>query len=168
MRILLIITSLGLANATYAQIGATEKQLLAHWKILPSQLVQSHGSTASFELPPRKKSRPMEPVDQFALFYKLDQKGRVCFEQWNNDFGFDPITFLKRSEPGYTWTERDAWYNWIGTAPGKQDLHARYQHILHPPEQLLWSGASLYIAPVSLVPDKGEEGAEFWDYMVSP
>jgi hypothetical protein len=157
LTLLVIIFSAVIAQA---QIGASRDQLLSHWKggTNHDTATESEQDCAAY-LPGGQIDFPHGNHGAgIFLEYSLDQNGVVRFEHWWSDGPFKATAVLKQSDPGYTWTERTPG-NWLGTASGKQTLHACYQHAR--------TNSRLYIAPLAAVPDKGQGGLEFWDYMNS-
>jgi hypothetical protein len=150
----------GNLSAAQAQIGLTRDQLVSRWK------GGANEDTATPVAPRTDFFYPGGSVDfphgnhgvGISLNYKI-YIGLVCFEQWISDGNFSARAVLKQSEPGYHWTEREP-TNWFGTAPGKPPLHAHYEDA--------YTNSRLYVAPLEIVPDKGEGGLEFWEYMLSP
>jgi hypothetical protein len=149
--LLLLLLFLSLSTAR-AQIGATERQLISRWKGGTAQVwTPGNGYVrTSISFPHGNHGKGLE------LLYELAPDGTVKAEYWFSDSEFSPWAVLKQSEPGYSWTQHEP-RNFFGTAPGKPPLHTAYYDLERHNEYCLG------IAPLALVPDKGEGGWEFRD-----
>ena len=147
---LIILLLLSVSGSAYAQIGATESQLINRWKGgRPGTVPGGDGSARKQIYFPHGNHGC-----GVALEYVLDPGGTINFEQWWSDCKLSPADVLKQSEPGYTWSSVDG-KDWFGHGYNKPGLHAFYRDTR--------SSHILDIATLVDAPDRGEGGLELMD-----